>query len=54
MSEVSSSAGLAPPAHGAVDLLVIAAEHSGDEHAARVVQGVLAAQPGLKIGRAHV
>jgi lipid-A-disaccharide synthase len=49
MSEVSSSAGLAPPAHGAVDLLVIAAEHSGDEHAARVVQGVLAAQPGLKV-----
>lgn len=49
MSEVSNSAGLPPPAAGAVDLLVVAAEHSGDEHAARLVRGLLAAQPGLKV-----
>jgi lipid-A-disaccharide synthase len=30
-------------------LLVIAGEHSGDEHAARMVRGLLAQQPGLKI-----
>jgi lipid-A-disaccharide synthase len=32
-----------------VDLLVVAAEHSGDQHAGRMVHGVLAAQPGLKV-----
>ncbi|MFZ5496818.1 MAG: lipid-A-disaccharide synthase [Verrucomicrobiota bacterium] len=41
--------GLPAPAHGAVDLLIVAAEHSGDEHAARMVRGLLAMQPGLKV-----
>ena len=34
---------LAPPADGPVDLLVIAGEHSGDEHAARMVREFLRA-----------
>ena len=41
--------GLPAPAHGSVDLLVVAAEHSGDEHAARMVRGLLAQEPGLKV-----
>jgi lipid-A-disaccharide synthase len=41
--------GLPAPAHGKVDLLIVAAEHSGDEHAARLVRGLLAAQPELKV-----
>ncbi len=45
----TSQRGLPAPAHGTVDLLVIAAEHSGDEHAARAVRGLLVQQPGLKI-----
>ena len=36
---------LPAPADGGVDLLVIAAEHSGDQHAARMVAGLLAASP---------
>jgi lipid-A-disaccharide synthase len=32
-----------------VDLLVVAGEHSGDEHAARMVRGLLAQRPGLKV-----
>lgn len=40
---------LPPPAGGAVDLLVVAGEHSGDEHAARVVRELRAKNPGLKI-----
>ncbi|HEY0864749.1 MAG TPA: lipid-A-disaccharide synthase [Lacunisphaera sp.] len=40
---------LPAPSSGAVDLLVIAGEHSGDEHAARMVRELLARQPGLKI-----
>lgn len=28
-----------------MDLIVVAAEHSGDQHAARMVRGVLAAEP---------
>jgi lipid-A-disaccharide synthase len=34
---------------GTVDLLVIAGEHSGDEHAARMVAGLLARRPGLRV-----
>ena len=34
---------------GAVDLLIVAGEHSGDEHAARVVRELLAKNPSLKI-----
>ena len=41
--------GLPAPAGGPVDLLIIAGEHSGDEHAARVVRELLAQNPSLKI-----
>ncbi len=40
---------LPPPALGRVDVLIVAGEHSGDEHAARMVRGLLAAQPGLAV-----
>jgi lipid-A-disaccharide synthase len=40
---------LPPPAAGRVDLLVIAGEHSGDEHAARMVRDLRARDPGLKV-----
>ena len=40
---------LPPPVGGPVDLLVIAGEHSGDEHAARMVQDLRARQPGLTV-----
>jgi lipid-A-disaccharide synthase len=53
----STQDGLPAPASGRVDLLVIAAEHSGDEHAARMVRGVLAKRPELKVcalGGAHL
>lgn len=41
--------GLPAPAGGPVDLLIVAGEHSGDEHAARVVRELRAKHPGLKI-----
>lgn len=41
--------GLPDPVTGSVDLLVVAGEHSGDEHAARVVRELRAKHPGLKI-----
>jgi lipid-A-disaccharide synthase len=41
--------GLSAPGKERVDLLVIAGEHSGDEHAGRMVQGLLREQPGLKV-----
>ncbi|WP_221029297.1 lipid-A-disaccharide synthase [Actomonas aquatica] len=40
---------LAAPGEGRVDLLVVAAEHSGDQHAARMVRGVLAAEPDYRV-----
>jgi len=40
---------LAPPAGGAVDLLIIAGEHSGDEHAARMLAQFLALRPGARV-----
>lgn len=40
---------LPEPAGGQVDLLVIAGEHSGDEHAARMVRQLLGKQPGLRV-----
>ncbi len=40
---------LPPPATAQVDLLIIAGEHSGDEHAARMLGGLLAQKPGLKV-----
>ena len=44
-----SAAALPSPAAGRVDLLVIAGEHSGDEHAGRMVRELLKQQPGLKV-----
>lgn len=38
-----------PPREGDVDLLVIAGEHSGDEHAARMVRELLDHHPGLAV-----
>jgi len=40
---------LPAPVEGRVDLLVVAAEHSGDQHAARMVRGVLAEKSELRI-----
>jgi lipid-A-disaccharide synthase len=40
---------LPAPTDGAVDVLIIAGEHSGDEHAARLVREFRAEQPGAKI-----
>lgn len=40
---------LPPPTNGRVDVLVIAGEHSGDEHAARMVRELRARQPELAI-----
>jgi lipid-A-disaccharide synthase len=38
-----------PPATGRVDLLVIAGEHSGDQHAARAVRELAALRPGTTV-----
>lgn len=43
------SLGLPPPAGGQVDLLFVAGEHSGDEHAARVLRELRVRQPGLRV-----
>jgi lipid-A-disaccharide synthase len=40
---------LPPPRGGGVDLLIVAGEHSGDEHAARMVRGFLARRPGARV-----
>lgn len=40
---------LSAPTDGRVDLLVIAAEHSGDQHAGRMVAGLLAAEPDRRV-----
>jgi lipid-A-disaccharide synthase len=40
---------LPPPNGGAPDLLVVAGEHSGDEHAARMVAGLLKKRPRLRL-----
>jgi lipid-A-disaccharide synthase len=45
MSELT----LPPPAAAKVDLLIVAAEHSGDEHAARMVRELLVRQPGRRV-----
>jgi lipid-A-disaccharide synthase len=39
----------APDGDGPLDLLVVAGEHSGDEHAARLVRGMLRRDPKLRI-----
>ncbi len=46
---MSDSIRLPLPTKGGVDLLVIAAEHSGDEHAARMVRDVIARRPGTVV-----
>jgi lipid-A-disaccharide synthase len=40
---------LPAPQGGATDLLVVAGEHSGDEHAARMVAGLRALRPGVRV-----
>jgi lipid-A-disaccharide synthase len=40
---------LPAPREGGVDVLVVAGEHSGDEHAARMVRGLLARRPGARV-----
>jgi lipid-A-disaccharide synthase len=40
---------LPDPVGGGVDLLVVAGEHSGDEHAARLVRELRAARPGVRV-----
>ena len=42
-------ASLPAPAQGHCDLLIIAGEHSGDEHAARLIQSALAKEPELAV-----
>lgn len=37
------------PAGGRPDLLIVAGEHSGDEHAARLLAGLLKRRPGLRV-----
>lgn len=49
MSKLALTEGLPAPASGSVDLLIVAGEHSGDEHAARVVRELRAKNPALKI-----
>jgi lipid-A-disaccharide synthase len=49
MSEPGISFSIPPPAAGSVDLLIVAAEHSGDEHAARMLRELLGLQPGLRV-----
>jgi len=48
-AQVTPVKSLPPPAGGAVDLLIVAGEHSGDEHAARVVRELRAKNPQLRI-----
>lgn len=40
---------LAPPASGRVDLLIVAGEHSGDQHAATLVRDLRAKRPGFAV-----
>ena len=50
MSEqLTAPAGFAAPIGGQPDLLIIAGEHSGDEHAAQLLEGLRAKNPDLKV-----
>ena len=49
MSKPALPFGLPAPTAGRVDLLIVAGEHSGDEHAARLLRELRAGQPGLKV-----
>ena len=40
---------LPPPVVGRVDVLIVAGEHSGDEHGARMIRALRAKQPGLAV-----
>jgi len=46
---VSAPFRLPPPVGGRVDVLIVAGEHSGDEHAARMVRDLLVRQPTLRV-----
>jgi len=48
-ADPQSPVSLPPPAGAGVDLLIVAGEHSGDEHAARMVRALLARRPELRI-----
>ncbi|MGC4071863.1 MAG: lipid-A-disaccharide synthase [Nibricoccus sp.] len=49
MSQEKLPLQFSPPEDGHVDLLIIAGEHSGDQHAAKVVRDLREQQPGLAI-----
>lgn len=49
MSMVSAIDPFVAPIEGGVDILVVAGEHSGDQHAARMVRKLLAGNPSLRI-----
>lgn len=48
-TEALATTGFPPPAGGSCDLLVVAGEHSGDQHAATAVRDLLAARPDLRV-----
>ena len=47
MSNLVATGALSPPITGSVDLLIIAGEHSGDEHAANMLRALLTKHPEL-------
>ena len=49
MSAPTLPAAFDTPVHNGVDLFVIAGEHSGDQHAARVVEGLRRIKPGVRV-----
>lgn len=49
MSSSPEALRLPPPAEGRVDVLIIAAEHSGDEHAARMVRELRGMRPEVRV-----
>ena len=49
MSRLALTEGLPAPIGGSVDLLIVAGEHSGDEHAAKVVHDLRARIPNLQV-----
>ena len=49
MSGLALIDGLPAPLTGSVDLLIVAGEHSGDEHAARMLRELMVKKPGLQV-----
>ena len=47
--QLPAPADFAAPINGQPDLLIIAGEHSGDEHAAQLVADMRRTQPDLKV-----